>query len=292
MTAKSYALTALFCIFIAIFCLAIFAATTIGESLRPQAFAGILQDVDLHNLQVGDILNQPENITLSEFLYNELQDTYLHQNIVNPSSINNLLTHIPIAEFTESILGRYASAISYGINTSITATEIINFIRENEHIIYRETGFQLQPADYQGIEDFLHDMEIGEITRLDTMLGNVDISIPAISNIYTPIVIVLLGGIKLLSVGIFFALKRQLRKTLMCDAATICISGIIFAVLSRFVGNIVASFIPSAIDQTIIDALLSGVRSTGMTVGIVAAVIGIVAIFVLTAIDVIQKSSW
>ena len=59
---------------------------------------------------------------------------------------------------------------------------------------------------------------------------------------------------------------------------TLIITGSAFSILSMFANNIAISVIPAQIDEQLLNALLSVPQSTGLLVGIMAFIIGLVVV--------------
>jgi len=243
-----------------------------------------MQNIDLGTIEVNDT-------TLSEWIYTELQTIdNISQNFATMENINYLLNNPQLFNFLDATLVRYIEGILHGHDVYISHHEIMDFIHQNEETVYNVTGFRMEQDDYEIIETFLIENEISEMTRLDTLLPDISDVISPSMFVLSPAMLWLLAvAMVLLTVVIFFILKRRVRATLMCDAATVCISGVIFAAVFRAVGNLIAEAIPFDIDRRLIESVLSGIQSRGMATGIAAAGIGILTIFVLAAIEVIAS---
>jgi len=292
----AYSSSALISIAMAVFCIAFFAIFTVRSTLNENAISGMFDDVDFAALRVGRILDLDgeayyNNIALAEWIFDEMDDRIIARYSITRRSIENFFDRLPLGEFIEGILIRYAEGILHGnTNTNITTREILNFVERNEHIFYREIGYRLSPADYDEIERFLLDIDINNVSSLDTLLGEIDMSAPVFRWGLSWFALALLALIIIgLSIAIFFIYKKRVRPTLMCDGTVLTVSGLFFTVLSVGANWFVAGVVPVEVDRFLVDALLSGLQGIGMTIGAAATVVGVVMVVASVLMGVARK---
>ena len=284
-------------ILIAVSCIAFFAIYTVRSTLSENAINGMFDSVDFATLRVGRMLDLDgdayyNNIALAEWIFNEMDDRIIARYSITRRSIENFFDRLPLGEFIEGILIRYAEGLLQGnTNTNITTREILNFVERNEHIFYREIGYRLSSSDYDEIERFLLDIDINNVSSLDTLLGEADMSAPVFRWGLSWLTLVLLAVIIIgLSAAIFFIYKKRVRPTLMCDGTALTVSGLFFTVLSVVANWFVAGVVPVEMDRLLVDVLLSGLQGIGMTIGAAAAVVGVVMVIASVVMGGVRKN--
>jgi len=292
----TYTVSVLIGILLAIFCTAFLTIFTIRGALSENSISGMFDDLDIARLRVGRMLDLDgdayrNNITLSEWIFSEMDDTFIRRYSMTVRDVENIATRLPLGRFVEDTLIRYGQGILQGNgNVNISSRDILNFVEWNEHHFYRELNIQLLPRDYDDIEQFLFDNNINSATRLDSLLDNVNLSVSTLRwGLSWPALILLLAVIIGLSEIVFFIFKKKVCPTLVCDGTALTVAGILFTVLIFSLNSLVVRFSPVELDGRLVDALLSGLRSVGTITGLVASGLGIALIAASVMLNFLQK---
>ena len=279
-----------------VFCIGLLIILTARVGLGESAILGNLRSVNFATLEVGQMLDfgsqaHPRSTPLDEWVLSELHPRIIRTHNITRRDLENLINRLPIAEFMEDKLIRYGQGILRGVgSTNVNERDIIHFIQRNEHLFYRELGAEFSPRDYDYVRDALYDMDIGHLSRLDTLLGRDNVT-----RLQWALSWVAVAGLAVITLMlfaiIFLILKRQARLLLAYIGAITVAAGVLFLVPMFGLNALVIGMIPTEVDERLVIGVLSGMRSIGMTMGLVAAIVGILLAMISMLMGILQKAS-
>lgn len=273
------------CIFLALFAFVLLTVITVRVSFSEDAVIDAVSDINFTDLRVGQMLNLEggagrDDITLAEFIANEARDAGVDPDYFSRRDIVNLMDALPLDDFVGSIVARYAQAILTGDGgASITNREVLNFIEDNSHIIYRETGYQITVSDMDEIEEFMIDMNLSQVTRLDYIMEDIAVELDLVRWVLSWLALAVLGLVLLGFVLLILLIcKRRLSAVFMYEGVTFTITGALYALLIFVIDMIVVAVVPAGVDRQLVNALLSGVQSIGVITGGIVAGVGLLMV--------------
>lgn len=292
----NYALAVFFGFLIFVFCILFLAILNIRGTLSEGAIESMMARIDIPNIRVGRMLNlegraYDRNITLSEWIYDEIPTANIQQHNITLRSIESLLDALPINEFAATILTRYADGLLTGdVNIRIFNREIENFVRNNEWIFSRELGVEITEEDYILLNNELNTLDLQHISHLGGILNDIDVNPSLIRwGLSIPLLIVLVLLVILTLVGIFFVCGFKLRKTCVSLGIVLMCVGVVFGFFRIMLNTLVSNIVPVNVDGALVNAFLAGIQNSIMLTGLASLIIGIIPIAIVIGVTRIAK---
>lgn len=252
---------------------------TVRFMLSEDRIEGYFEKLDLDSIEITDTASG-EDISFYEFLKNQFNQSLVSQYGITESSIERIITETDLKDDIEEILSNYAGYFIDGDSfKSLEAEDIVDWFRENEYIIYEETGYQFTDADYIAMEvDFDDDiLENFSKSGMRRALGIDPSLIQALLSNTAYIVLIALSV--LCAITILIINRKHLSFAFSTIGVSLIVTGGIFVLLS-----IAVSCLILLINMEIVNVILIPLDSFIFLQSAVMLIVGIATIIIVKKI--------
>ncbi len=132
----------------------------------------MIKDIDIADM-VAEGISEGETESLAEALYDDYYEAAVNGNadvILSEEELEEFFEESTIDDFVAEKGGEYISALISGdTSVKITKKELLDLVKDNEHIIEEITGETLSDKDYEMIENFIEEENLTEQLDMKNM---------------------------------------------------------------------------------------------------------------------------
>lgn len=149
------AATVILCIFCALFVLLSSSLGILRSTLSEKRFADDFTKIDLNDVEIK---KNGEDLSLAEYIYDNCDEQSIRDYGLTPDNIAQIIEKSDANQLLGDALARYSAYFIGGkALDALTVDEIMEYLYDNEGLIYRETGYRMTNADYREIRNTLDD---------------------------------------------------------------------------------------------------------------------------------------
>ncbi len=136
--------------------------TIARAALSAEGIESAVSNVDIADIRLPDPksgqMTDNAAVRLPEYLLRRIDEDFVHSHRLTPEAIETLLRKSDLSEFIAHALGRYTGSLVDGRPVDpLTVGEVVDFVRQNEELIYQELGYRMTQSDYDTLRVFLEE---------------------------------------------------------------------------------------------------------------------------------------
>ena len=239
-----------------------------------------------------DVVMAMEEYQITDMILASIPPEIVEAYDIRHSSLERLLEHPSVKDFTSNRLTEYISALERGdSNFTISKRDIIRFLERNESVIQNEIGYKLTGTDYQEIENYFDESEFLHDISVESILSNANTSPELFKSALSSITFIVL---LVLCAGALFALiylnRKYLRLAFLAIGVTSCAVDLIYTILGLSLSSIVITVAGGAIKQSLMSSMLTYAMSTSLVYGLIILATGVVLMVIYVLIKKTAKT--
>lgn len=136
--------------------------TIARAALSAEGIESAVSSVDIADIRLPDPksgqMTDNNAVRLPEYLLRRIDEEFVRSHRLTPEAIEALLRKSDLSEFIAHALGRYTGSLVDGRPVDpLTVGEVVDFVRQNEELIYQELGYRMTQHDYDVLRAFLEE---------------------------------------------------------------------------------------------------------------------------------------
>ena len=282
----------LFCIFACISTVCGMGIGSVQNMFTADFWVDILVD---ESMPMGGVLNMiegkdtyDENATLAQVTLQKLDQETIDAYNLTEDNLNELYTTSGLSDFVSKKMESAINAAIKGEVFELSSSEIVDVIKESEDDFTRITGVEMDPVDYEDLEQSIWNAGIKDIQHDFSKESSGDLALlEMVLNIPFDLIFYCVTGFFFLI--IFLMNRRSKRRTLLYAGGVLTLCGAIFANVDKVI-SIVLETVKDM--EASVKSVLNVVAHSLSSVGFIVMIVGIVllAIYVgLVIFSIVMK---